>query len=281
VTAFIEKMTFGSYFGKPEIVELMVNHSVAKKLYSERERYFVRKYGHIIFKLFGYPLSVYDRQRARVIMRYLNPKRNERVLDAGCGIGYYSFELATKFGCKVSGVDIDAEDIKLAKQIIKKTYVPNVEFSVCDVSKLKFGNETFDKIILSEVLEHITDDIGVLNELYRVLKPKGYLILSTPYVDTMVEYTEQKSKIYKELNIKGGHVRNGYSLERLSKILKDVGFDVEEYTYVIKKFTKSAFFPKFLVMYPISMLDYLLKGKGRGIILKAKKRNGVHAKNEL
>lgn len=262
---------FGSYFGKPEIVELMASHSVAKKLYSERKRYFIKKCGYIVFKLFGYPLSVYDRQRARVIMGYLNPKKNERVLDAGCGIGYYSFELATKFACKVDGVDIDAEDIELAKQIIKKTHVPNMEFSVCDISELKFGDETFDKVILSEVLEHITDDIGVLNELYRVLKPKGYLILSTPYVDTMVDYTEQKSKIYKELDIEGGHVRNGYSFEKLSKILRDVGFNVEEYTYVIKKFTKSAVFPMFLIMYPFSMLDNLLKRKGRCIVLRAKK----------
>lgn len=268
-------MTFGSYFGKREIVELMADHSVAKQLYSEKKRNLIKKYGHLIFKLFGYPLEVYSRQRARIIMKYLNPKKGERILDAGCGIGYYSFELATKFGCKINGVDIDADDVELAKQIIEKTPASSVEFNVCDISKLKFDDEVFDKVIFSEVLEHITDDIGVLNELYRVLKPQGHLILSTPYVDIMGEYTEQKPKIYKkQLNIKGGHIRSGYSFERLSEVLNDTGFNLVEYTYVIKKFTKKANFPMFLLMYPISMLDVLGKGKGKGIVVKAKKRRG-------
>ena len=266
-------MTFGRYFGKREIVELMVNHSVAKQLYSGEKRDIVKKYGHLIIKLFGYPFGVYARQRARVIMKYLNPKKGERILDAGCGIGYYSFELVTKFCCNVNGVDIDLEDIELAKQIIKKTHVSNVEFSVCDISELKFDDETFDKVIFSEVLEHIADDINVLNELHRVLKPHGHLILSTPHVDIMEEYTEQKPKIYKKpLNIKGGHVRNGYSFESLSKMLNDTGFDVVEYCFVNKKFAKNVGFPLFILLYPISMLDNLLKRKGEGIIVKAKKR---------
>jgi|LGVF01.1.fsa_nt_gb ubiquinone/menaquinone biosynthesis C-methylase UbiE len=263
---------FGNYFGKRKIVELMTDHSVAKQLYSEKKRTVIKKYGHLIFKLFGYPLDVYSRQRARIIMRYLNPKKDDRVLDAGCGIGYYAFELATKFGCKVNGVDLDAEDIELANKIIKKTHIQNVEFSVCDISELKFGDETFDIIIFSEVLEHIGDDIRVLNELYRVLNPQGYLIISTPHVDIIEEYTEQKPKIHKKpLDLKGGHIRNGYSLESMLELLNGTGFNVVEYTYLIKKFTKKVNFPMFLLMYPISRLDYLVKGKGRGIVVKAGK----------
>jgi len=48
---------FGSFFGRKEIVELMVNHSIAKQLYSEKERTIIAKYGYLIFKLFGYPLA--------------------------------------------------------------------------------------------------------------------------------------------------------------------------------------------------------------------------------
>jgi len=145
---------FGSCFGKKEIAELMVNHSVAKRFYSEKRRDVIRRYGHLIFKLFGYPLSVNARQRARVIIKYVNPNKGERILDAGCGIGYYSFELVTKFGCKVDGIDIDAEDIELANQIAQRTQVSNVNFSVCDVCKLRFNDETFDKVILINRTNH-------------------------------------------------------------------------------------------------------------------------------
>jgi len=79
-------MTFGSYFGKRKIVKLMVNHSVAKQLYSEKRRSVIKKYGYLIFKLFGYPLGVSARQRARVIMGYLNPKKGERILNIRCWV---------------------------------------------------------------------------------------------------------------------------------------------------------------------------------------------------
>ena len=259
---------FGSYFGKKEIVELMMDHSVAKKSYSEKSRNVIRRYGHLIFRLFGYPPSVSVRQRARVILKYLKPNKGERILDAGCGIGYYSFELATKFGCKVDGIDIDAEDIELADQIAQKMHISTAEFSIRDICELKFDDETFDKVILTEVLEHIRNDEKVLKELNRILKIGGYLILSTPYVTVVEEYDEQKLKVSQ---VEGGHVRNGYSFERLSKLLNDTGFDVVEHCFVNKKFTKDADFPLFLLMYPISMLDKFLNGTGETIIVKVQK----------
>ena len=149
---------FGSHFGKREVVGLMIEHPIAKLSYSKIKRRIIHQYGHVIFKFFRYPLAVSSGQRARVIMKYLDSKHGDRVLDARCGIGYYSFELATKFGCKVDGIDIDADDIELAKKISNTTQAMNVNFKVCDISELDFSDNTFDKIILSEVLEHIHDD---------------------------------------------------------------------------------------------------------------------------
>lgn len=266
---------FGSYFGKRDVVELMIEHPIAKLSYSKIERKIIRKYGHIIFKLFGYPLAVSSRQRARVIMKYLNPKRDERVLDAGCGIGYYSFELAKKFSCKVDGIDIDADDIELAKRINDLAQTTNVHFKVCDISELEFPDNTFDKIILSEVLEHVRDDKKIVSELRKILKPRGHLIISTPHVGAVEEYSEQKPKLSSkktQLDIAGGHVRNGYSFKLLSKILEDAGFDIVTYCFIGKKFTIRAGFPLFLIAYPISMLDKFVKGTGNGIVLKVEKR---------
>ena len=266
---------FGSHFGKREVVGLMIEHPIAKLSYSKVKRRIIHQYGHVIFKFFGYPLAVSSRQRARVIMKYLDPKHGERVLDAGCGIGYYSFKLATKFGCKVDGVDIDIDDIEMAKKISGVTRVISVNFKICDISELDFSDNTFDKIILSEILEHVRDEKKILNELHRVLKPRGHLIVSTPYVDVVKEYSEQKPKLSSkkaQRDIGGGHVRNGYSLKLLSKVLDDAGFDVVAYRFIGKKFTIRAGFPLFLLAYPISMLDKFIGGVGNGIVLKAEKR---------
>lgn len=265
---------FGSYFGKRDIVELMVDHPIAKLSYSELERKIIREYGHIVFRLFGYPLSVSSRQRAGIILKYLSPQYNEIVLDAGCGIGYYSFELATKFGCKVNGIDMDIGDIELANKISNITQCTNVNFKVQSILDLDFSDNTFDKIILSEVLEHIHDDKRALNELHRVLKPHGYLIISTPYTSMIEEYHEQKPKQNQKrgIHIKGGHVRSGYSLKYISEILNYVGFDIVDYCFINKQFTKNVGFPFFLIAYPISMLDKFSNKPGSGVILKAKKR---------
>ncbi len=90
----------------------------------------------------------------------------------------------------------------------------------------------------------------------------------------MDEYIEQKPKSYKkpDIKIEGGHVRNGYSFEKLSKLLTDAGFDVAEHCFVNKKFTKNADFPLFLLLYPISKLDNFLKGTGETVIVKAQKK---------
>jgi len=268
---------FGSYYGKKEIVDLMLDHSIAKLSYSEMERKIIKNFGHLIFKLFGYPLVVSSRQRSGVIIKYLNPQFAERVLDIGCGIGYYVFELSDKFGCKVEGIDLDAEDIQLANKIKNITKNTNVNFKVSNVLNLDYPDESFDKIIMSEVLEHIRDDKKVLSDLYRILKPHGYLILSTPYAEVVEEYTEQKHKLTekKKLHVTGGHVRNGYSLKEISNLLNKSGFNLVTYSFVSKKFTIDIGFPWFIFAYPISMFDRFLNGTGKGIILKVEKAKKI------
>ena len=266
---------FGSHFGNRKVVGLMIEHPIAKLSYSKIKRRIIHQCGHVLFRFFGYPLAVSTRQRAGMIMKYLEPKPGDRVLDAGCGIGYYSFELATKFGCKVDGVDIDVADIEVAKKISGMTRVMSANFDICDISELDFSDNTFDKIILSEILEHVRDEKNILNELHRVLKLHGTLILSTPYVDVVEEYSEQKPKLSSKRtrrDIEGGHVRNGYSLKLFSKILDDAGFNIVTYCFVGKKFTIRTGFPLFLVAYPISMLDKFINGAGSGIVIKAEKQ---------
>lgn len=264
---------FGNYYGKKEIVALMLDHPIAKLSYSEIEKKIIRNFGHLIFSFFGYPLIVSSRQRSDLIIKYLDPKPKERILDIGCGIGYYTFELSSKFDCEVEGIDLDAEDIKLAnkiKDIMKNT---NVNFRVSDVLKLDYPDDSFDKIIMSEVLEHIRDDQKVLMDLNRILKSNGYMIISSPYAEVVEEYVDQKHKLNlnKDLNINGGHVRNGYSIERISDLLEKSRFNIVTYSFVGKKFTYDVGFPLFIFAYPISLLDRFLKGTGKGIILKVKK----------
>jgi len=121
------------------------------------------------------------RRRILTLLDYLEVKPTDKVLDAGCGEGFYVMLLDELYGCQVVGLDNDHRILERAKKWVREK--PNIKFLIGDVTKLPFENEIFDKIILSEVLEHVPDDRKALAEMYRVLKPEGILGITVPNHD--------------------------------------------------------------------------------------------------
>lgn len=99
------------------------------------------------------------------------------VLDAGCGSGYGADKLIRCGAKKVCGVDNNLESIKYCRSHYRRK---NLEFSKGDVAKLDFPQNYFDLIVAFEIIEHLKDPQKAIVEFYRVLKPGGRLILSTP-----------------------------------------------------------------------------------------------------
>ncbi len=112
------------------------------------------------------------------IIQKLEIQDNDTILDCGCGEGFYSMLLAELYQCRVIAVDADRKLLEKAKKWIGER--KHVSFQVTDVTELPFEDETFDKIILSEVLEHIPDDEKAIKEVYRVLKKGGIVGITVP-----------------------------------------------------------------------------------------------------
>jgi SAM-dependent methyltransferase len=100
------------------------------------------------------------------------------VLDAGCGTGYGVALMAEAGAERVVGVDIAAEAVSRARQLAK-----DAELVVADVHKLPFEDQAFDVVTCFEVIEHVERAEDVLNELERVLREGGVLLLSSPNRD--------------------------------------------------------------------------------------------------
>lgn len=100
------------------------------------------------------------------------------VLDAACGVGYGT-QIISKSAKKVYGVDLDPETIDYA---VKNYNEENITFEVSSVTKLPYEDDFFDVIISFETIEHIDSESqkSTLNEIKRVLKKDGILIMSTP-----------------------------------------------------------------------------------------------------
>jgi SAM-dependent methyltransferase len=99
-----------------------------------------------------------------------------KVLDAACGEGYGSALLAT-VADSVTGVDVSAGAIEHAKA---RYTAETLEFRVSDCLSLPFGDDEFDCVVSFETLEHLEDHDGLMTEFRRVLKPAGFLLLSSP-----------------------------------------------------------------------------------------------------
>jgi ubiquinone/menaquinone biosynthesis C-methylase UbiE len=103
------------------------------------------------------------------------PADCQNVLDGGCAFGGGTWPLAAK-AKKVFGCDPSPELIARAR-----ANYPEISFEICPLEKTPYDDENFDAITLTDVLEHVADERATLNELYRVLKPGGRLIITTPH----------------------------------------------------------------------------------------------------
>jgi ubiquinone/menaquinone biosynthesis C-methylase UbiE len=110
----------------------------------------------------------------------------EHVLDMGCGAGRHAFELYRR-GAHVVAFDRDekelAEVAKMFAAMELESEAPegaSARTVTGDALSLPFPDDTFDKIVAAEVLEHIPDDMAAMAELLRVLKPGGELAATVP-----------------------------------------------------------------------------------------------------
>jgi len=121
------------------------------------------------------PIDLELRHRRRYEFAALYAEER-KVLDVGCGEGYGSAML-TERAQHVIGIDKSEEAIAHAAA---KYAQRNVEFRCACAEQLPFPDASFDVVVCLELIEHAKDHIAVMEEIRRVLKPGGVLILSTP-----------------------------------------------------------------------------------------------------
>ncbi|MHB8619844.1 MAG: class I SAM-dependent methyltransferase [Chloroflexota bacterium] len=107
-------------------------------------------------------------------LRLLRAPRGARVLDLGCAFGFGTRILSARYA--VVGVDASAGFILRAHRS-----VPGVPFVLARAETLPFPDQSFDAVVLLEVLEHVGDEAAVLAEVRRILRPGGELVLSVPH----------------------------------------------------------------------------------------------------
>lgn len=162
----------------------------------------------------------------------LGLRAGERMLDLGCGFGRHAYE-ALRRGTHVVACDLGLDELREVRAIGAVMHgdgeVPEgvvLETANGDATRLPFADDSFDRVIASEVLEHIDDDEGALAELARVLRPGGTLAVTIPaHLPERVCWA--LSADYHAPNQPGGHVRI-YGAGELQRKMVAAGLDPED-----------------------------------------------------
>ncbi len=117
------------------------------------------------------------RRRIVTILEYLDIQPGQRVLDCGCGPGWWLKVAGDLFDCDLYGIDVDLARLRRASGELGG----RSRLLAASATRLPFLDGSFDKVVLSEVLEHVADDAAVMREVHRVLRPGGVVAITVPH----------------------------------------------------------------------------------------------------
>jgi ubiquinone/menaquinone biosynthesis C-methylase UbiE len=227
-------------------------------------------------KLLGGEIDMALRRRARRVVEELDPQNGDKILEAGCGPGYY-LRILSKLGLnlKLYGIDIDRNALTSAKKIIGKRAI-----YASLTKKLPFKANSFDKVFTSEVLEHIQNDNLAMDQIYKVLKPGGRLVITVPNNDypffwdpvNWVMERILKKHIRKGLwaGIWSNHIRL-YSVEEIKRLVKKGDFsvvDIEPLTWWSLPFNQNILYGGKLKLLPNGLSKAISKQMGSDSLLR-------------
>lgn len=175
------------------------------------------------------------KMRARTVFEYVDPQDDMLILDLPCGRGFYLNMLRYVSDCHLVGADLDWDVVLKAKQNVG--HLNDVDIQGVNIYQMPYADNTFDAVILSEVLEHLEDDKQALAEAYRVLKPNGVLAVTVPHAN----YPFLWDPINKTLEtLFNRHIQHGvfagiwanhvrlYQPEQLREAVLSAGFMIED-----------------------------------------------------
>ncbi|MBI2995633.1 MAG: class I SAM-dependent methyltransferase [Candidatus Melainabacteria bacterium] len=151
-----------------------------KKLYSS-DYYFSpdsNLYGYSNYKEDVNLIVLTAIQRYNTLRLILGKSSHLKLLDTGCAYGYY-IDIARLYGWDVSGVEINEECVKEAKNKL------NLDVRKGTLEEQHFPAETFDVVTCWDMIEHLLNPSNFLQQVNRILKPGGYFLLTTPDVGSI------------------------------------------------------------------------------------------------
>lgn len=260
-----------------------MNHAYQLKVNTNKHSSLMNTIKSLYITLFGIPeigfqlRSIYFK---KILTSFIFPSKPKKILDAGSGIGVYTFWLARTFSrASVTGGDIDRNKLKSCRVLAKEFHLNNVFFRYFDITKTQ-KKSVYDLIVTIDVLEHVQNYEKVLQNFHRLLQKGGILYIHVPQ--------PHQKRIFPSLRKwhHDDHVREGVDKKTLEDKLEKLGFRILVSRETFGFFGKLAWELNHLMLtrsfilagttfpflYIIALLDLYWKNEcGLGVAILAKK----------
>jgi arsenite methyltransferase len=186
-----------------------------------------------------------DVLRRRALIRdALGARPGERILDVGCGPGFYVAELLDEVGPAGSVVGVDASAAMLAVAAHRCEKHANVAFHEADVLSLPVESAGFDRAICVQVLEYVQDAPRALAEIHRTLRPGGRLVVWDVDWATVSWHSTDPDRMARVLRDWDAHLAHRSLPRTLTAKLRAAGFGdvrMEGHTFAANEFSPDSY----------------------------------------
>jgi SAM-dependent methyltransferase len=158
-----------------------------------------------------YGRSVLKQRKVFELSRALGPTEGLRCLDLGSDNGVVSLLLRRRGGSWASG-DLTPETVDSIRALVE------TDVHLVDAARLPFADAAFDRVAVVDMLEHAPDEAAFARELARVTRPGGRLVVNTPHLKRTL--LKRLRHAIGQTDEKHGHLRPGYTPERLRELLE-------------------------------------------------------------
>ena len=165
------------------------------------------------------------RRRRRLVHEALGPAPGERILDVGCGPGFYVAELLDTVGPQGSVVGVDGSAASLALAARRSEGRQNVAFHEADATSLPVGDGEFDAALSVQVLEYVPEVTAALREIHRALRPGGRVVVWDVDWATVSMRTEDDARMKRVLGAWDSHLTHVSLPRTLTSRLGEAGFE--------------------------------------------------------
>ena len=160
------------------------------------------------------------------ILIFCSGKIQGRVMDVGCGDGFFTAQILQCFNLKnVYGLDISSKAVDLAR-----LKYPEINFQQGELNHIPEETNSIDSVTMIEVIEHLIDIEGTLKELFRVMKPGGILLITTTDFNLLKQVIIAMFFFEKYFYPTNPHIRF-FKRSTLTDVLSENGFSVIKYAW--------------------------------------------------